>query len=138
MAKELKSLHETPPEGIIVGVNDDNFSVIFADIEGPGIFLNLYPFLSTTCPCDWSFLTLQLGRRMKMVFSAWSWYCPMISRILLQKVRYPTHNFSSKCIKPISIQCFYFILFWDVFECMQEESCIICVSFSFFLVSLSY
>ncbi|KZV27387.1 hypothetical protein F511_02496, partial [Dorcoceras hygrometricum] len=35
LAKELKNLHETPPEGIKVGVNDDNFSVIFADIEGP-------------------------------------------------------------------------------------------------------
>ncbi|KAL3819644.1 hypothetical protein ACJIZ3_005549 [Penstemon smallii] len=35
LAKELKNLHETPPEGIKVGVNDDNFSVIYADIEGP-------------------------------------------------------------------------------------------------------
>lgn len=35
LAKELKNLDETPPEGIKVGVNDDNFSVIFADIEGP-------------------------------------------------------------------------------------------------------
>ncbi|XP_073146011.1 ubiquitin-conjugating enzyme E2 22-like [Henckelia pumila] len=35
LAKELKNLDETPPEGIKVGVNDDNFSVINADIEGP-------------------------------------------------------------------------------------------------------
>ncbi|XP_075512828.1 ubiquitin-conjugating enzyme E2 22-like isoform X1 [Primulina tabacum] len=35
LAKELKNLDETPPEGIKVGVNDDNFSVICADIEGP-------------------------------------------------------------------------------------------------------
>ncbi|KAL3841113.1 hypothetical protein ACJIZ3_025704 [Penstemon smallii] len=35
LAKELKNLDEIPPEGIKVGLNDDNFSVIFADIEGP-------------------------------------------------------------------------------------------------------
>ncbi|KAK4404678.1 Ubiquitin-conjugating enzyme E2 22 [Sesamum angolense] len=35
LAKELKNLDETPPEGIKVGVNDDNFSIIYADIEGP-------------------------------------------------------------------------------------------------------
>ncbi|KAL8493590.1 hypothetical protein ACS0TY_024682 [Phlomoides rotata] len=35
LAKELKHLNENPPDGIKVGVNDDNFSVIFADIEGP-------------------------------------------------------------------------------------------------------
>ncbi|KAH9738639.1 hypothetical protein WN944_005006 [Citrus x changshan-huyou] len=35
LAKELKSLDESPPEGIKVGVNDDDFSTIFADIEGP-------------------------------------------------------------------------------------------------------
>ncbi|CAA0809795.1 Ubiquitin-conjugating enzyme E2 22 [Striga hermonthica] len=35
LAKELKNLDETPPEGIKVGVNDDNFSVIYADIDGP-------------------------------------------------------------------------------------------------------
>ncbi|CAI0439876.1 unnamed protein product [Linum tenue] len=35
LAKELKSLHESPPEGIKVGVNDDDFSIIHADIEGP-------------------------------------------------------------------------------------------------------
>ncbi|CAN1259773.1 Ubiquitin-conjugating enzyme E2 22, partial [Linum perenne] len=38
LAKELKSLNESPPEGIKVGVNDDDLSVIFADIEGPGKF----------------------------------------------------------------------------------------------------
>lgn len=37
LAKELKNLDETPPEGIKVCINDDNFSTIFADIEGPGI-----------------------------------------------------------------------------------------------------
>ncbi|GAB2295638.1 Ubiquitin-conjugating enzyme E2 22 [Dionaea muscipula] len=35
LAKELKNLYETPPEGIKVGVNDDDFSTIYADIEGP-------------------------------------------------------------------------------------------------------
>nr|XP_010913731.1 ubiquitin-conjugating enzyme E2 22 [Elaeis guineensis]XP_029118621.1 ubiquitin-conjugating enzyme E2 22 [Elaeis guineensis] len=35
LAKELKNLDETPPEGIKVVVNDDDFSTIFADIEGP-------------------------------------------------------------------------------------------------------
>jgi ubiquitin-conjugating enzyme E2 S len=35
LAKELKNLNETPPEGIKVGVNEDDFSTIFADIEGP-------------------------------------------------------------------------------------------------------
>ena len=41
LAKELKNLDETPPEGIKVGVNDDNFSVIYADIEGPGTYFKL-------------------------------------------------------------------------------------------------
>lgn len=40
LAKELKNLDETPPEGIKVGVNEDDFSIIFADIEGPGMFLS--------------------------------------------------------------------------------------------------
>ncbi|XP_057948427.1 ubiquitin-conjugating enzyme E2 22 [Malania oleifera] len=35
LAKELKNLDETPPEGIKVSVNEDDFSTIFADIEGP-------------------------------------------------------------------------------------------------------
>ncbi|RWV89268.1 hypothetical protein GW17_00048585 [Ensete ventricosum] len=35
LAKELKNLDETPPDGIKVIVNDDDFSIIFADIEGP-------------------------------------------------------------------------------------------------------
>ncbi|CAL9047728.1 unnamed protein product [Musa banksii] len=35
LAKELKNLDETPPEGIKVVLNDDDFSTIFADIEGP-------------------------------------------------------------------------------------------------------
>ncbi|OAY77035.1 Ubiquitin-conjugating enzyme E2 22 [Ananas comosus] len=35
LAKELKNLDETPPEGIKVVVNGDDFSTIYADIEGP-------------------------------------------------------------------------------------------------------
>lgn len=35
LAKELKTLDETPPEGIKVNVNEDDFTTIFADIEGP-------------------------------------------------------------------------------------------------------
>lgn len=41
LAKELKSLDESPPEGIKVGVNDEDFSTIYADIEGPGMRLLL-------------------------------------------------------------------------------------------------
>jgi hypothetical protein len=36
LAKELKNLDESPPEGIKVIVNDDDFTTIFSDIEGPG------------------------------------------------------------------------------------------------------
>nr|XP_043632371.1 ubiquitin-conjugating enzyme E2 22-like [Erigeron canadensis] len=35
LARELKSLDDSPPEGIKVGVNDDDFSTIYADIDGP-------------------------------------------------------------------------------------------------------
>lgn len=35
LAKELKNLDDSPPEGIKVIVNDDDFSIIHADIEGP-------------------------------------------------------------------------------------------------------
>ncbi|KAL6009804.1 Ubiquitin-conjugating enzyme E2 22 [Asimina triloba] len=35
LAKELKNLDENPPEGIKVCVNDDDFSTIFADVDGP-------------------------------------------------------------------------------------------------------
>ncbi|CAL9088047.1 unnamed protein product [Musa textilis] len=35
LARELKNLDESPPEGIKVVVNDDDFTTIFADIEGP-------------------------------------------------------------------------------------------------------
>lgn len=42
LAKELKSLDESPPEGIKVCVNDDDFSIIFADIEGPGMSSSLF------------------------------------------------------------------------------------------------
>lgn len=44
LAKELKNLDESPPEGIKVGVNDDDFSIIYADIEGPGMWLYLHNF----------------------------------------------------------------------------------------------
>jgi hypothetical protein len=40
LAKELKNLDESPPEGINVIVNDDDFTTIFADIEGPGNILS--------------------------------------------------------------------------------------------------
>lgn len=46
LAKELKNLDETPPEGIKVGVDDDNFSTIYADIDGPG---NLSTYWSVKC-----------------------------------------------------------------------------------------
>lgn len=42
LVKELKNLDESPPEGIKVGVNDDDFSTIYADIEGPGMHLSLF------------------------------------------------------------------------------------------------
>ncbi|XP_028766730.1 ubiquitin-conjugating enzyme E2 22-like [Neltuma alba] len=35
LAKELKNLDDSPPEGIKVVVNDDDFSIIYADIDGP-------------------------------------------------------------------------------------------------------
>lgn len=35
LARELKSLDESPPDDIRVSVNEDNFSTIFADIDGP-------------------------------------------------------------------------------------------------------
>ncbi|RZC59871.1 hypothetical protein C5167_007175 [Papaver somniferum] len=37
LAKELKNLDEIPPEGIKVVINDDDFSTIFAYIEGPQV-----------------------------------------------------------------------------------------------------
>jgi hypothetical protein len=40
LAKELKNLNESPAEGINVTVNDDDFTTIFADIEGPGNILS--------------------------------------------------------------------------------------------------
>lgn len=42
LAKELKNLDDSPPEGIKVSVNDDDFTTIFADIEGPGKILSRY------------------------------------------------------------------------------------------------
>lgn len=44
LAKELKNLDESPPEGIKVGVNDDDFSIIYADIEGPGMYIVFFFF----------------------------------------------------------------------------------------------
>ncbi|KAG0475022.1 hypothetical protein HPP92_014708 [Vanilla planifolia] len=35
LVKELKNLIESPPEGVNVIVNDDDFSAILADIDGP-------------------------------------------------------------------------------------------------------
>lgn len=46
LAKELKSLDESPPDGIKVVVNDEDFSQICADIEGPGALL--FPYLMIT------------------------------------------------------------------------------------------
>jgi hypothetical protein len=40
LAKELKNLDDSPPEGIKVIVNDEDFTTIFADIEGPGKILS--------------------------------------------------------------------------------------------------
>ena len=42
LAKELKNLDDSPPEGIKVSVNDDDFTTIFADIEGPGKIVSRY------------------------------------------------------------------------------------------------
>jgi ubiquitin-protein ligase len=40
LAKEFKNLDESPTEGIKVIVNDDDFTTICADIEGPGEILS--------------------------------------------------------------------------------------------------
>jgi hypothetical protein len=37
LVKELKDLESTPPEGIRVLVNEDNFSEVNAEITGPGM-----------------------------------------------------------------------------------------------------
>lgn len=44
LAKELKALDETPPEGIKVIVNDEDLTVIFAEIDGPGLHRYLIVF----------------------------------------------------------------------------------------------
>lgn len=84
----MKNLDEIPPEGIIVGVNDEDFSTIYADIEGPGNQL-----LDPTSAYFWriwfwmlKYFTLQLGLHMKMASFAWSWYYLAIFHILLPKV----------------------------------------------------
>mgnify|MGYP002775708552 CR=1 FL=1 len=46
LARELKSLDESPPDDIRVLVNDDNFSMIFADIEGPCKLYHVLPLNS--------------------------------------------------------------------------------------------
>ncbi|XP_078445090.1 ubiquitin-conjugating enzyme E2 22-like isoform X4 [Wolffia australiana] len=50
LVKELKNLDETPPEGIKVVVINDDFSSIFADIDGPGFFLTkiFHPNISSS------------------------------------------------------------------------------------------
>ena len=70
LAKELKNLDESPPEGINVIVNDDDFTTIFADIEGPGNILSrsvysgqyfwalLYKFTCICCYTDHAFYLL--------------------------------------------------------------------------------
>jgi hypothetical protein len=68
LAKELKNLEESPPERIKVIVNDDDFTTICADIEGPGeilsrVILFQLPLLwvctvELTYPCDSADLTL--------------------------------------------------------------------------------
>ena len=69
----MKNLDETPPEGIKVGVNDDDFSIIYADIEGPGM-LCFTPTLPDPLRYQVFGLeqisTLQLELPMRMVFSA--------------------------------------------------------------------
>ena len=40
LAKELKNLDDSPPEGIKVILNDEDFTNICADIEGPGKILS--------------------------------------------------------------------------------------------------
>lgn len=90
LAKELKNLDESPPEGIKVGVNDDDFSIIYADIEGPGMWLYLHNFTPLR-PClwlhtEWTLFPLQLGLRMKMVSSAWSCYYLVTFHTRLPKV----------------------------------------------------
>ena len=73
LAKELKSLDESPPEGIKVVVNDEDFSQICADIEGPGA-LSYIPFNSTVNDYNVECILkvkccLQLGLLMRMGFS---------------------------------------------------------------------
>jgi len=53
LAKELKNLDDSPPEGIKVSVNDDDFTTIFADIEGPGKILARY--IGLHLPFFWCF-----------------------------------------------------------------------------------
>ena len=60
LARELKSLEESPLEDIKISVNNDNFSNIHADIEGPCMFFisfyhNLFNDASTCIQaCKWT------------------------------------------------------------------------------------
>lgn len=109
--KELKNLDETPPEGIKVGVNDDNFSIIYADIEGPGTCLWPSVFSSDSISLFmiviWS---LQLEHHMKMAFFGWSWYCLMISRNLLQKVCDLQHLYIDATLILDHFKCIYLLI----------------------------
>lgn len=117
MAKELKNLDDSPPEGIKVGVNDDDFSTIFADIEGPGMLCLLYifQFLRHDTCSNFSSSTLQLGLLMRMGYSAWSWFWHMISLIPHPKVCLNIAMFSSFT----SVTCFV-VLVSGFFLCFNQ------------------
>ncbi len=53
LARELKNLDDTPPEDIKVHVNEENFSNITADIEGPRKSLSF--------SCNFLFRDVQAG-----------------------------------------------------------------------------
>lgn len=71
LAKELKNLDESPPEGIKVGVNDDDFSIIYADIEGPGMYIVFFFFWVANCMQCLSLLHLYFT----MIDELRSWPC---------------------------------------------------------------
>ena len=49
LVKELKNLDQSPPEKIRVIVNDDDFTSISADIDGPGkVQLEVLIFINNT------------------------------------------------------------------------------------------
>jgi hypothetical protein len=69
LAKELKNLDESPPEGITVIVNDDDFTTICADIEGPGNIISI------------TFCLLQPN--VQHSYSDCAFYCSVYSWLLL-------------------------------------------------------